>query len=144
MMNRGVSETRKKKNEMKIQTTVLLVLALIIFFPQSTFAQTLDGRWRGNWQSYRSGHQGKLNAQFRRIDSMHVRAKFTGTFGKIIPFRYRPVLNIVHEEPGLMILQGTRKLPFGGNFDYYATVSGSQFSATYRSRRDNGIWQLQR
>jgi len=122
----------------------LMVCTLILSIPQWAVADQLGGRWRGGWESYSTGHQGRLSAKFRRIDSTHVRAKFKGTFAKIIPFRYRPVLDIVHEEPGLMILQGNKRLPFGGNFQYNATVTGNQFSATYRSRRDNGVWNMRR
>lgn len=123
---------------------VLVVLAIAVWVPSLAQADDLSGRWRGGWQSVQSGHRGRLSAKFRRIDSTHVRAKFTGTFAKIIPFRYRPVLDIVYEEPGLMILQGNKRLPLGGNFQYDATVYGRQFSATYRSRRDNGVWQMRR
>lgn len=131
--------------EMKIRTTTLFIaIALVILLTQSSFAQGLEGRWRGGWQSCSNGHKGRLNAQFCRIDSTHVRAKFKGTFAKVIPFRYRPVLDIVYEEPGLMVLQGNKRIPFGGNFEYNATISGNQFTATYRSRRDHGVWQLQR
>ena len=89
-------------------------------------------------------HHGKLNAHFCRLDETHVQAKFTGSFAKVIPFRYRPVLTIAHEEPGLMILEGNKKLPLVGNFYYSATVSEAGFSATYRSRRDHGVWQMSR
>ena len=129
------------KNKIK---TCLFVFATLVFSSQLTFADGLDGRWQGGWQSCTNGHKGRLNAQFCRIDANHVKAKFGGTFAKVIPFRYRPVLNIVHEEPGLMVLQGSKKLPLMGSFEYNATITGDQFSATYRSRRDNGVWQMQR
>lgn len=122
----------------------LAAIAIAFVMTQASSADELNGRWQGNWQSCTNGHRGKLNAQFCRIDSTHVQAKFKGTFAKIIPFRYRPVLNIVHEEPGLIVLQGNKKLPIVGNFQYNATISGNQFSATYRSRRDNGVWSMRR
>lgn len=111
---------------------------------QLAIADELGGQWQGGWRSCANGHKGRLNASFCRIDSTHVRAKFTGTFAKVLPFRYRPVLDIVHEEPGLIVLQGNKKLPVVGNFQYNATISGNQFSATYRSKRDNGVWQMRR
>ena len=131
--------------EMKIRTTTFFAaIALVVLLTQSSFGQEFEGRWRGSWQSCVNGHHGRLSAQFCRIDSTHVQAKFTGTFAKVIPFRYRPVLDIVYEEPGLMVLQGNKRLPLGGNFEYNATIAGDQFTATYRSRRDHGVWQLQR
>ncbi|MFK7768534.1 MAG: hypothetical protein AB8B55_15030 [Mariniblastus sp.] len=124
--------------------TIFCVLVVQSLNANSALSDELAGNWRGGWQSCNSGHRGKLNAQFCRIDSTHVRATFKGTFAKVIPFRYRPVLNIVHEEPGLVVLQGNKKIPLGGNFQYNATISNGQFNATYRSRRDHGIWQMQR
>ncbi len=127
--------------------TLAIIVPLILFsLPILSLGQDFElaGQWRGNWKSCKSGHRGKLNAQFYRLDEMHVRAKFTGSFAKVIPFRYRPVLTIAHEEPGLMILEGNKKLPLVGNFYYTATVSATGFSATYRSRRDHGIWQMSR
>lgn len=139
------TQNKTKKIEMEIRITPLVIaIALVVLLAQSSFAQGLEGRWRGGWQSCTNGHKGRMSAQFRRIDSTQVQAKFKGTFFKVIPFRYRPVLDIVYEEPGLIVLQGNKRLPLGGNFEYNATISGNQFSATYRSKRDNGVWQLQR
>ena len=131
----------KMNNKIKL---CFLALACAMLLGQFSSADELDGRWQGGWQSCTNGHKGRLNAQFCRIDANHVQAKFKGTFAKVIPFRYRPVLNVVHEEPGLMVLQGSKKLPLMGSFEYNATIRGNQFSATYRSRRDNGVWQMQR
>ena len=107
-------------------------------------ANELAGNWQGGWKSCNTGHRGRLNAQFCRIDANHVQANFRGTFAKVVPFRYRPVLNVVHEEPGLMVLQGTKKLPLAGPFHYNAIITGDSFSATYRSRRDHGVWTMRR
>jgi hypothetical protein len=85
-----------------------------------------------------------LTANFCRIDANHVQADFRGTFAKIIPFRYRPVLDIVHEGTDLMMIQGSKRLPLMGEFQYQATITGNSFDATYRSRRDQGFWQMQR
>ena len=124
----------------------LLVPLILLSLPGLSYGQDFElaGQWNGNWKSCKSGHHGKLNAQFCRLDETHVQAKFTGSFAKVIPFRYRPVLNIVHDESGLMILEGNKKLPLVGNFYYTATVSEAGFSATYRSRRDQGVWQMSR
>ena len=107
--------------------------------------QDLSGAWRGNWNSCRTGHRGRLNATFCRIDDHQVQARFRGTFARIVPFRYRAVLNVVHEEPGMMVLSGSKKLgPIMGSFSYDATIVGNRFDATYHSRRDHGRWQMSR
>jgi len=125
-----------------LATIACFVLAFACALPNASSAN--EGQWRGSWQSCTTGHRGKMKAQFCRVDETHVRAKFTGTFAKVIPFRYRPVLDIVHESPDLMILQGNKRLPIVGNFQYSATISGNQFNATYRSRRDYGVWSMQK
>ncbi len=124
----------------------LLVPLILLCLPSLSRGQDFElaGQWKGSWKSCKSGHHGKLNAQFCRIDETHVQAKFTGSFAKVIPFRYRPVLTIVQEESDFMILEGNKKLPLVGNFYYSATVSEAGFSATYRSRRDQGVWQMSR
>jgi len=124
----------------------LIVPLILLSLSGLSWGQDFEiaGQWNGSWKSCKSGHRGKLNAQFCRLDETHVQAKFTGSFAKVIPFRYRPVLTIVHEESDLMILEGSKKLPLVGNFYYSATVSENSFSATYRSRRDQGVWQMNR
>lgn len=132
---------------MKPMHTLAMIVPLILFsLSNLSFGQDFElaGQWHGNWKSCKSGHHGKLNAQFCRLDETNVQAKFTGSFAKVIPFRYRPILKIVHEESGLMILEGNKKLPLVGNFYYSATISESGFSAIYRSRRDQGVWQMSR
>ncbi len=107
-----------------------------------TATSVLDGQWRGHWLSGTTGHRGRLNGSFVQLDSQHVRADFRGTFAKVIPFRYRPVLDIVYSEPNLMIVQGSKKLPLVGTFHYQATISGNYFDGTYQSRRDQGVWRM--
>ena len=135
-------------NRKQTHLIAFLVLVFVALLVTSAQAQSnsglLSGNWQGGWNSCSTGHRGRMNAQFCRVDATHVQANFRGTFAKIIPFRYRPVLDIVHEEPGLMVLSGSKKLPLVGNFQYDATVTGNQFHATYRSRRDHGYWTLQR
>ena len=105
----------------------------------------LSGHWSGDWVSCKTGHNGRLRATFCRISPTKVQAKFTGSFAKIFPFRYNAVLEIVHEEEGLIQLRGSRKLgPLMGTFNYEATLTENQFKATYRSKRDCGQWNMKR
>jgi hypothetical protein len=125
-------------------SVLMIPIALAPPTPAQSEADALAGVWCGSWQSCRTGHRGKLSATFCRIDGQHVQARFRGTFAKIVPFRYQPVLTVVHEEPGLLVLQGTQRLPMMGDFHYQATVAGDTFSATYQSRRDRGTWTMSR
>ena len=146
MNSTNIETDNNQESLMKQSANYVLGMTFFIacLFTQAVLADGLSGQWRGSWKSINTGHRGRLGAQFCRIDSTHVQAKFKGTFAKVIPFRYKPVLNIVHEEPGLIVLQGNKKLPLVGNFEYNATIVGNQFNATYRSRRDHGVWYMQR
>lgn len=105
----------------------------------------LAGNWTGSWVSCKNGHHGKLRATFCRINDTQVQAVFTGSFARILPFRYKATLTIVHEEPGLIRLRGSQRLgPIMGTFCYEATITGDRFDATYSSRRDCGQWTMTR
>lgn len=113
--------------------------------PASVAPLNLSGQWSGSWVSCKNGHNGKLRATFCRINDCQVEAVFVGSFAKILPFRYRAILDVVHEEPGMIQLRGSKKLgPIMGTFAYEATITGTQFSATYRSKRDCGKWSMSR
>jgi hypothetical protein len=120
-----------------------LILALLV--SSTCSADTFGGRWQGGWKSCKTSHRGRLSARFCRIDDQHVQATFRGTFALVIPFRYRATLDVVHEEPGLVQLSGAKRLgPLMGTFSYDATITNNDFQATYRSRRDNGMWWMSR
>ncbi len=107
------------------------------------YAQELEGHWRGDWHSQSTGHRGRLSATFCQTSPTQVEARFRGTFAKIVPFRYRAKLEIVHQEPGLIVLSGSKKLgPVMGEFSYHAEIQNGCFSASYASKRDLGTWTL--
>ncbi len=131
---------------------LLLVVAWIVFSSDSMVSAQcqnnssfLHGKWRGTWLSYTNGHNGRLRGRFRQINSSQVRATFTGTFAKVIPFGYITRLNIVHQESDLMILSGSKRLgPIMGRFEYEAVITPHEVISNYRSRRDSGRWYLRR
>ena len=113
--------------------------------PDALNAGLLAGHWSGRWFSCKTGHNGRLRATFCRINETQVQARFSGSFCKIFPFRYNAVLQIVHEEEGLIQLRGSRKLgPLMGTFSYQATLTADEFKASYRSKRDCGQWNMTR
>lgn len=128
-----------------MKTIVIACICLLSVVAVPAAAQDLSGHWQGCWSSQCSGHQGRISASFCQINDCQVKAQFKGTFARIIPFRYNATLQIVHQEPGLMVVSGSRKLgPLGGTFSYQATITEGQFSATYSSGRDRGTWNLSR
>lgn len=105
----------------------------------------LSGTWKGSWLSCKSGHKGKLRATFCRLNEKQVQAVFVGSFAKILPFRYKAVLDVVHEESGMIVVRGSKRLgPLMGTFSYQATITADRFDATYNSKRDWGKWSMSR
>ena len=105
----------------------------------------LSGTWKGSWLSCKSGHNGKLRATFCRLNEKQVQAVFVGSFAKILPFRYNAVLDVVHEESGMIVVSGSKRLgPLMGTFSYQATITADRFDATYNSKRDWGKWSMSR
>lgn len=105
----------------------------------------LAGNWCGYWVSCKNGHNGKLKATFCRLNKCQVQAVFVGSFAKILPFRYKATLDVVHEEKGMIHLRGSHRLgPIMGTFTYEGTITADAFRATYRSKRDCGQWNMDR
>lgn len=106
---------------------------------------SLTGSWNGGWYSQTTGHKGPLQAKIRPSNDGHYTATFTGKFFKVIPFRYEMKLNVVANDGNTLRLSGSKKLgPLMGYYSYHATVSGSQFTASYRTKRDQGTFSLRR
>ena len=107
-------------------------------------ADQMAGRWLGNWVSYKNGHNGPLNAQFRPINGNQYRATFTGRFAKVIPFRYRMKMQVQGRSGDTIYFGGSRSMLIFGRFDYQACATPDQFVATYRSRRDRGRFEMRK
>ena len=121
----------------------VLSLVLLLNIDSVATAQAA-GQWKGSWISHSNGHNGKLQARIKQTSCNEYRAVFRGTFFKIVPFRYRAKLQVVERGPGYVRLSGTQRVGSSGNFGYEAIVSGDRFFATFHSKRDHGIWQMQR
>ncbi len=104
----------------------------------------LSGRWTGAWKDCGSGHHGPLHANFCRIDDCHYRVVFTGRFWGIFPFRFKADLNIAGQQGDRLILSGSQRVGFNGAFEYNATASNCEFSATFDSKRYHGVFELTR
>jgi len=122
-------------------STVILSLALLTNVGS---AQDVSGQWSGRWHSGANNHSGKIGATFCQTDSGTMQAKFCGTFAKVIPFRYQTNLSITSQQPGLTVMSGSRRLPLGGEFNYYITMTDQCFHGTFTSKRNRGTFMMQR
>ena len=105
----------------------------------------LSGHWSGTWLSDSNGHDGPLEGDFVKIDDDHYCVHFRGQFWGLIPFSYRVVLTVTGREGDKVTMAGSSNLGFLlGTFWYQATVTDTEFCASYCSKRDHGVFSMTR
>ena len=121
---------------------ILFVLILLSMPLANVSSANPGGRWVGSWSSHTTGHTGPLRARIRSTGPNTYRALFAGRFAKVVPFIYPAKLTRV---PGTSNrYQSSARLPLLGQYRMTATVSGRQFYATFRGRRDSGVFRMSR
>lgn len=108
-------------------------------------AVDLSGCWEGCWYSHCKRHKGKLRATLCRCGDSAYRADFSGTFFKILPFRYSVTLHAEPPEDGGVNLSGSQYLGrLFGTFHFTGHATDSDFNATYTSCKDRGAFCMRR
>src|SRR5229473_6171833 len=103
-----------------------LVLATVLFMAawssgvKAAEPTDLSGKWHGAWVSCQTGHHGKLNARFCKINEACYQVRFTGTFFGVVPFAFSVKLSASPQEDGSVVLSGDPRLPFFGTFHFSA------------------------
>jgi len=121
---------------------VLTLIALVSVNAQAATAASPVGRWAGIWTSQSTGHSGTLRARIRQVDSQTYRALFAGRFAKVIPFVYPAKLNRLAGTASTYT--SSTRLPLLGTYTMRADVSGQRFYATFRGRKDSGVFDMRR
>lgn len=105
----------------------------------------ITGCWDGCWESRCTGHHGKVRAIITRCDDTRYRARFHGTFFKVIPFGYEMTLTAVSQE-GQYVLSGQKNLGrlAGGVYRFQGHATDSEFYADYTSDNDRGTFIMSR
>lgn len=124
----------------------VLVAVVVLISGATASAQPPDasGRWSGYWISDKNGHTGPLKAKIRQLDADTYRASFRGRFAKVIPFWYSTKLEVAGTGDGVVILSASQQLPLMGEYRTTATVTGTNFDATFASRKDSGRFVMTR
>jgi hypothetical protein len=105
----------------------------------------LTGPWEGTWRSDVNGHNGKLLGVIQRDDHGRYVAHFRSWYGMI--FRFSSSVVLEHERTGdKHVLRGAADLAnwAGGRYEYAGTATPTHFTCTYRSRHDQGIFEMKR
>jgi hypothetical protein len=104
----------------------------------------LSGKWSGYWISDANGHRGPLHARFVPLDADTYRVTYRGRFALVVPFRYSTTMDVASTGDGAVVLTAEKRLGPFGSFRTTATATGTNFDATFNSRRDSGRFVLQK
>lgn len=105
----------------------------------------ISGCWSGYWMSCADGHSGPMQATICKIGDNCYSARFKGKFFVVIPFRYSTRFRVVGREGDALLLAGEERLgPVLGTYRFNATVTATDFDASYSARIDNGKFVMKR
>jgi hypothetical protein len=124
------------------RASVAVWLSLVVACSAS--ATDLSGCWAGCWKSCATGHQGKLRATITKVDDTRYCARFSGTFFKIIPFRYSTMLNAAEDGDAVKLSGSSYLGRLMGTFYYDGTANDCSFDMNYSACKDCGVFKMQR
>lgn len=134
---------------------MLRSIAIVSALHLATIAQPLHadepapievaGCWSGYWVSCKDGHAGPMTATICKVGDNCYRATFKGRFWVVFPFRYATTFQVVGREGDKVILGGEQRLgPVLGSYSFTATVTATDFDASYTAKRDYGKFVFKR
>lgn len=98
----------------------------------------------GSWLSCCTGHKGSLRANISCCGGNY-ECTFSGTFMKLIPFRYTVTLQTAAVGNGIVYFRASRQIPlFGGSFNCSGWATATKFHANYTSPKDRGSFDMSR
>jgi hypothetical protein len=98
----------------------------------------------GSWLSCCTGHKGTLRATICSCGGNY-ECTFSGTFMKVIPFRYKATLITTGVGNGIVYFRASRQIPmFGGSFNMTGWATATKLHANYTSPKDRGTFDLSR
>ena|SRR5687767_13245812 len=129
-----------------------LVIASVFLLLSSRSTQAAEpasvdvaGCWSGYWISCSDGHSGPMQATICKVGDNCYEARFRGRFWVVVPFRYTMTFREVDRDGDKVILAGEHRLgPVLGTYSFTATVTATDFDASYTARRDHGKFVMQR
>lgn len=106
-------------------------------------ADPLAGWWTGTWLSHMNNHTGPINGHFTKLDDDNYCVHFNGMFWEVFPFEYNVVLTVTERKKDSVTMSGSQSLGLlFGNFSYEADVTDKEFSATFKSALDWGVFNM--
>ena len=105
----------------------------------------IEGRWDGRWLSDANGHHGRLRAVITRTAPGKYRAHYRAKFLRIMSYSYAAELT-ARETSGVYSFDGQADLGrlAGGVYSYAGTASTTNFHSSYKSKYDQGNYDMRR
>ncbi len=106
---------------------------------------SIAGPWEGTWLSHKNGHNGRLRCILTPETPDRYRAQFHAQYKRILSFGYTVPLT-VRSGHGTNSFHGEANLGrlAGGVYTYDGYASPTNFSSTYKSKHDHGVFQMRR
>ena len=113
--------------------------------PAATAEGGLEGRWAGTWTSDANGHSGGLRCIITRDEHDTLRARYHATYGCCFTFEYDMPMTARREGEALRFAaEADLGWLAGGRYEYDGTVVGDEFTSTYTSKSDHGMFRMTR
>ncbi len=108
-------------------------------------AESPVGRWKGQWNSQSTGHQGPMRATIRRNGEGGYDARFSGRFFVVIPFTYKVSMQPVLDTMGNVHLVANKPLgPMLGSYRMDSMVMGNSLLGSFSAAKDTGTVSMRR
>ncbi|MSU58222.1 MAG: hypothetical protein EXS35_08585 [Pedosphaera sp.] len=106
---------------------------------------SIAGRWEGRWVSEANGHSGDLRCLMTPATNDVYHARFRATYARVLKFGYTVPLAVQPHFDGWEF-NGEANLGklAGGIYYYEGRASLTNFTSTYRSKYDHGVFELAR
>jgi hypothetical protein len=104
-------------------------------------AQSPAGKWRGEWKSQSTGHQGPMRANIRPQGDGTYSARFSGRFFVVLPFTYR--VDLV--PTGWGGYSANKELgPLMGSYRMQTQFGSGAMSGRFQAAKDVGAVEMSR
>jgi hypothetical protein len=116
---------------------------------QSLLSGGLAGCWEGTWHSDANGHEGGLRCIITRKEDSGFDARYDASYDWcIFGFTFEYTVPVTAERDGSSLkFHGSAELGCwiaGGLYEYEGRVEGDDYSATYKSNEDHGVFKMKR
>ena len=108
-------------------------------------ANSVSGRWEGEWVSQKTGHHGPLRCVLTVVSPSLWHVAFRASYSRVFRACYATDFTVV-QEPGRWTFTGGQDLGTfaGGVYEYSGQASLIEMVCQYKSPRDHGEFRLRR